>query len=129
MMTIKIAPLTVLSAALVTACAGTVRSPQVYRDDTQKVLESRNAQIQSCYDEVLKTDASAGGTVTVRFVVEKKTGAFAKATVDPSASTAKEPAVLCVLDALRGLKLDPADANEGQATFSYELQPPSPPAT
>jgi hypothetical protein len=30
---------------------------------------------------------------------------------------------------LRGLKLEPADANEGQATFSYELQPPAAPAT
>lgn len=130
MMPRKIIPLTVLAAAAtLTACAGTKRSPQAYRADTQKVLETRNAQIQGCYNALLASDAAAGGTVTVRFVVEKKTGAFAKATVDPAASTAKEPAVMCVLNAMSGLQLQPPDANEGQATFQYELQPAPPPPT
>ncbi len=130
MMMRKIIPLTVLAAAAtLTGCAGTKRSPQAYRADTQKVLETRNEQIQGCYNALLASDAAAGGTVTVRFVVEKKTGTFAKATVDPAASTAKEPAVLCVLNAMSGLKLQPPDANEGQATFQYELQPAPPPST
>ena len=117
-----------LAAAMVPACAVTKRSSQTYRADTQKVLESRNAEIRRCYDEALKTDPAAGGTVTVRFVVEKKTGAFAKATIDPSRTTAKEPLTGCVLDAVSGLKLDPPDTNKGQATFSYELSPSAPPA-
>jgi hypothetical protein len=129
MMMRKIIPLTVLAAAALTACAGTQRTPQAYRADTQKVLETRNAQIEGCYNALLATDAAAGGTVTVRFVVEKKTGTFAKATIDPAASTAKEPVVLCVLNAVSGLKLEPADGNEGQATFQYELQPAPPPAS
>lgn len=129
-MMLKIAPLTVLvlAAALAAGCAATKRSSQVYRADTQKVLEARNDQIKTCYDDALKADASLAGKVTVRFVVEKKTGTFTKATVDPAQSDAKEPLVLCVLNAVAGLKLEPPDTNEGQATFSYMLQPGSPPA-
>lgn len=126
MMMCKIVPITVLAVAMVTACGATKRSPQGYRVDTQKVLETRNGQIKSCYDKLLEGDAGAGGTVTVRFVVEKETGTFTKATVDPNTSNAKEPLVLCVLEAVNGLKLDPPDANEGQATFSYELRPSAP---
>jgi hypothetical protein len=119
----KIAPLTLFAVAMVAACAGTKRSPQAYRVDTRKALETRSGQIKSCYDELLEKEPAAAGTVTVRFVVEKETGAFAKAAADPSKSTAREPLVACVLDAIHGLKLDPPDANEGQATFSYELGP------
>ena len=126
MMMRPITPLAVFTIAMATACAATKRSPQAYRADTQKALESRDAQIKSCYDELLKQDATAGGTVTIRFVVEKKTGTFTQATVDPSSSNAKEPLLLCVLNAVNGLKLDPPDANEGQATFTYELRPSSP---
>ena len=121
----RIFALAVLAIPMATACAATKRSPQAYRADTQQVLESRNAQIKACYDKQLASEggAAAGGTITVRFVVEKKTGAFTKATVDPSASSAPEPLVVCVLEALNGLKLEPPDASEGQATFRYELRP------
>ncbi len=118
--------LTLFAAALLAACAGTKRTPETYRADTQKVLETRNAQIKSCYDGLLANDPAAAGTVTVKFVVEKKTGAFTKATLDPNATTAKEPLTLCVIEAMSGLKLEPPDANEGQATFSYELKPSAP---
>lgn len=117
----KIVPFILL--ALAAACAGTRRTPAAYRADTRQVLETRNAQIKSCYDGLLANDPSAAGTVTVRFVVEKETGAFTKATLDPGTTTAKEPLALCVIEAVNGLKLDPPDANEGQATFSYELKP------
>lgn len=122
---IKIIALAALAFPLLTACAGTKRSPQAYRADTQQVLETRNAQVKRCYDQQLAREAGAGasGTITVRLVVEKKTGAFTKATIDPGASNAPEPLVLCVLEALAGLRLDPPDANEGHATFRYELQP------
>jgi hypothetical protein len=117
-----------LGLVVAAGCAGTQRSPQAYRADTQKALESRNSQIKSCYDKVLARDAAAAGTITLRFVVEKDTGAFAKATVDPATTSAKEPLVVCVLEAVNGLKLQPPDDNEGRATFSYELQPSPPPA-
>jgi hypothetical protein len=122
---IQIIALAALSLPMLIGCAGTKRSPQAYRAATQQVLETRNAQVKSCYDKLLAREAGAGasGTVTVRFVVEKKTGAFTKATVDPGATNAREPVVLCVLEALAGLRLDPPDANEGHATFRYELRP------
>jgi len=115
-----------LAVVMVAACAGTKRSPQAYRADTQKVLETHNEQIKRCYDKLLERDAGVSGRITVRFTVEKKTGTFTKATVDPNTSSAGEPLILCVLDAINGLKLDPADANEGQAMFSYELKPAGP---
>jgi hypothetical protein len=118
--------LLVISVAAMAACAGTQRSPAMYRADTQKVLETRTEQIKRCYDGLLEKDAAVSGTVTVRFVVEKKTGTFTKATVEPGKTNAGEPLVLCVLEAMRGLKLDPPDAHEGQAMFSYDLAPPAP---
>jgi len=105
------------------ACSATKRSPQMYRADTQKVLESRMGQIESCYAEALKADAKVGGMVTVKFVVEKKTGKLTNVTVDPGQSAAPEPVLLCVVSSLNGLALAPADANEGQATFAFELRP------
>jgi hypothetical protein len=107
----------------IAACSAHVRSPETYRDDTQQVLETRNARVKRCYDQALAADPTVSGVVTVRFVVEKQTGAFTKATIDPAKSTAKEPLVLCVLDAVNGLRLEPPDKHEGQATFVYELRP------
>lgn len=110
------------------ACAGTVRSRDVYRNETQKLLETRTDRLKSCYSEALKTDAQAAGSVTVHFVVEKKTGAVTNAKVDPDKSTAPEALVHCLLDAIAGLRLDPPDANEGQATFTYDFHPEPPSA-
>jgi len=112
--------------ALVTvaaACGGTKRSPEMYRNDTQRVLETRSGQIQSCYDQALAQDATMAGKLTVKFVVEKKTGTFVKASIDPTQSNASEPLVNCVMTALQGLRLEPADRNEGQASFVYEFKP------
>lgn len=113
--------------ASIAACAGTARAPDIYRRDTQKLLEARTGQIKTCYEAALKDNASAAGTITLRFVVEKKTGKFASVTVDPAKSSAPEPVTLCLLDAINGLKMDPPDPNEGQATFTYEFKPTAPP--
>jgi hypothetical protein len=107
----------------ITACAGTKRSPATYRADTQRVLETRSTQLTQCYEKAFATDPAATGVVAVRFVVEKKTGLFTKASIDPAASKAGEALTLCVLDSLAGLRLEPADRNEGQASFVFVLQP------
>lgn len=111
------------------ACGGTARGLEAYRDDTGKLLETRNAQLQSCYSDALKTDAKLSGTVTVQFVVEKKTGTVTQPSVDQSKSTA--PPVLgdCVVKAVDGLTLAPPDRNEGRATFVYEFKPNPAPAS
>lgn len=115
--------------ASVAACGGTARGLEAYRDDTSKLLETRNAQLQSCYSDALKTDAKLSGTVTVQFVVEKKTGTVTQPSVDQSKSTA--PPVLgdCVVKAVDGLTLAPPDRNEGHATFVYEFKPNPAPAS
>jgi hypothetical protein len=111
------------------ACAGTARAPEAYRDDTSKLLETRTAQLQSCYSDALKADAKLSGTVTVQFVVEPKTGAITQPSVDQSKSTA--PPVLgdCVVKAVDGLTLAPPDRHEGRATFVYEFKPNPTPAS
>ena len=106
------------------ACSGTARGLEAYRTDTQSLIATRNAQVQSCYDQALTTDAKAAGTVAVQFVVEKKTGVVTKASLDAKRTTAPEAVGSCVLKAMDGLKLDPPDRNEGQATFVYEFKPP-----
>lgn len=115
--------------ASVAACGGTARGLEAYRDDTGKLLETRTAQLQRCYSDALKTDAGLSGTVTVQFVVEKKTGAVSQPSVDQGKSTA--PPVLgdCVVKAVDGLTLAPPDRNEGRATFVYEFKPNPAPAS
>jgi TonB family protein len=109
--------------ALAIGCSGTSRGLEAYRSDTQTLLGTRDGQIKSCYDEALASDAKVAGTVTVQFVVEKKSGVIASATV--AKSTAPKQLDRCVLDAIAGLKLAPGDKHDGQATFTYEFKPPA----
>lgn len=119
----------VLALLALGACGGTARGLEAYRTDTQHTLESRNAQIQSCYDAALAKDAKAAGTVAVQFTVEKKTGQFTAAALDPKRTTASPLLGDCVLTAVKDLKLDPPDKNDGHATFVYEFKPAPAPAS
>lgn len=116
----------IVCAIALAACGGTKRSTTVYRADTQQLLATRDAQIRECYEKVLVQDATARGTLTVSFTVEKKTGKFVKTAIDPNNSNAPEPIVLCVTNAIEGLQLQPPDKNEGKATFVYALNPATP---
>jgi hypothetical protein len=102
-------------------CQFMARSPDDYEKDTRSLLESKNADIKACYDEVLKQDKTAQGTVAVRFNVEPETGKIVNAAVDPAMTNAPEPIGQCVVNAINGLMLDPPDEREGQATFVYEF--------
>jgi hypothetical protein len=129
----RLMPFTALALlAGATACSFAARSPEMYRDDTQKLLVTRNAQLKSCYDEALKADPKTSGTVTVKFVVAEETGKVTGLALDPAKTTAPDPLGQCVLKSLDGLTLDPPDQNEGQAIFVYEFKanppPPPPPA-
>ncbi|HEX3481308.1 MAG TPA: hypothetical protein VHT91_40120 [Kofleriaceae bacterium] len=115
-----------LAAALVAslaACSGGLRNVEAYRADTAKLLATRGAQLQRCYDDALRTDGKAAGTVTVQFAIEKDTGAISRPTVDPAHSTAPPALGRCVVKAIDGLVLAPPDSKEGRATFVYEFQP------
>jgi hypothetical protein len=118
---VKLALLAVLAAA---AC-GTARSAEVYRDDTQHLLATRNASVKQCYDKALAADPSAAGTVAVAFTVEHKTGTITHAKLDAKRTTAPDELGSCVLAAVRGLVLDPADRHDGDAMFVYNFAPPA----
>lgn len=111
-----------LTLAFTTGCSFAARSPDMYREDVQKVLDGQGASVQACFTDVLKTDKAAGGTVTVRFTVAKDTGAFEGASVDAARTTAPEAVSQCVLKSLEGLVLQPGDAQQGDATFAWEFK-------
>ncbi len=114
-----------LAAGLVASLAacGSLRTVDAYRADTTRLLATRSAQLQRCYDDALTADGKAAGTVTVQFVVASDSGAISKPTVEPAHSTAPPALGQCVVKAIDGLVLAPADAQEGHATFVYEFKP------
>jgi hypothetical protein len=105
-----------------TACQFHARSAEQYRDATQELLMSRQSQIQSCYDDVLKQDKAAQGMVKVNFTVQKDTGTIVDPAVDPNGTTAPQPLSDCVVNSINGLALTPPDARDGLATFVYEFK-------
>ena len=115
--------------ALAAGCSFHARSPDEYRDATQALLESKSADIKTCYDEALKGKNDLAGTVTVHFTVEAETGALSNVSADAAKTQAPEVLTQCVVKALEGLKLDPPDANPGDGTFEYHfVVGPTPPA-
>ena len=98
------------------------RGPARYRDDTRAVLETRNEQIKACYDGRLKSDKDAAGVVVVKFTVQKETGEFTNIELVEDQTTAGERLSACVLEAVQGLKLEPADERDGLATFTWEFK-------
>jgi hypothetical protein len=114
---------TSLLAAGLCACSFAARSPEMYRDDTQKVLAERSSDIKSCYDGILKSDKTAAGTVVVNFIVAEDTGVIQQVKADAAKSTAPEAVQSCVVDAIgEGLKIVPPDARKGIATFTWEFE-------
>ncbi|MFO0736703.1 MAG: AgmX/PglI C-terminal domain-containing protein [Labilithrix sp.] len=116
-------------AAFASGCGFAARSPEMYRDDTQKLLDTKSADIKACYDGILKGQPGVGGKVTVKFELEEDTGTIKNVVVDQPNTTAPAPVGDCVKNAITGLKINPPDARLGQAAFVYEFsQPPAPPA-
>ena len=105
-------------------CSGAIRTAVPYRDDVAQVLESKNGDVTACYNEALKKDKNLSGSVTVHFMVEMKTGAFKDIKADGPAELSA-----CVSRALEGLVLTPGDANNGDATFTYQFTPGAAPAS
>ena len=117
--------LVLLSLAALSGCSGTVRTPETYRDDTGKVLATRNAVIQQCYDAVVKASPDAKGTVTVNFEVSEDTGAIGNVTVNKEKTTAPDAVSDCVTKNIADLKIDPpVDSKKGLGMWSYEFTPP-----
>ena len=111
--------------SFISGCA--YRSPEMWRDDTTKVLESKNADIRSCYDGVLKSSPGVGGKVTVKFEVETEGGKIQNVMVDKANSTAPDALGDCVKKSIDGLVIAPPDRRTGEGTFVYEFAVPSAP--
>lgn len=119
-----IAPTTVLVGLPLVFSAGCsfyARSADDYRQVTRELVDTRTNDIEDCYDVALQTNETVSGVVVLNFVVEKKTGKIMNPTLDPQ-STAPEELSKCVLAAVDGLQLDPPDAREGQATFTWRFE-------
>jgi hypothetical protein len=110
----------------VSGCGFAARSPDMYRDDTKAVLQTKNNDIRACYDSVLKSTPGAAGKVTVKFDVESEQGKIVNVTVDKPNTTAPDPVAECVTKSIAGLGISPPDARLGQATFVWEFSAPAP---
>jgi hypothetical protein len=113
--------------ALTGACSFVARSPNQYRDDTEKLLSTRGSELSACFDNALKTTPGISGKVLVHFSVEQKTGKLTNISADASQSTAPQALVDCVTTALNGLVLNPGDQRKGEATYEFEFVGPKVP--
>jgi hypothetical protein len=109
---------------VVGGCTFMARSPDQYRDDTSNLLSTKSAELNACYDNVVKTEPAAAGKVTVVFTVETKTGKITNVAADPARTTAPPSLVSCVVTAINGLVLNPPDQRTGNATFEYDFAQP-----
>ena len=101
--------------AAITGCSVAVRDADHYRDDVNKLMETKNADVKACYDTLLQSNKELAGNVTVHFTVEHKTGVFKDIKTDGPAELGT-----CVSNALNGLVLTPPDdGHSGDATFTY----------
>jgi hypothetical protein len=112
-------------ATIATLAGCAFRSPDMYRDDTSKVLATKEASIRACYDSVLKGAPHATGKVTVTFDVETEGGKFQNISVDKAGSTASEAIAACVTKNLEGLSLELPDRRVGKASYVYEFTIPA----
>jgi hypothetical protein len=110
-------------AWIASGCA--VRSAEMYRDDTRRLLETKHSVLEACYDAELQTHPTTAGKVVVRFTVESGTGKVKSAQIDDLASTPNRTLRGCVLDALQHLVLQPPDDRDGDATFTWQFQLPN----
>ena len=103
-------------------CSFHARSAEDYRKDTRALLESRNSDIKSCYDAALKADPKVSGVVVVKFTVEAETGNILNPQSVAGRTSAPESVTQCVITAISGLSLQPPDAREGDAEYTWEFE-------
>lgn len=116
----------VVGLSALSGCVLWMRDADYYASELEELLETQDEAIAACYDGYLEAqDPKARGRLTVSWQVEKRTGAFTQVSVVTSETTVPEPLAQCVTDQLAGMKLEPADAKTGQATYTWEFTPGS----
>ena len=103
-------------------CSFHARSADNYRKDTRALLETRNADIKSCYDTALKADPKVSGVVVLKFTVEAETGNIVNPQSVAGRTSAPESLTQCVITAISGLTLQPPDEREGDAEYTWEFE-------
>jgi hypothetical protein len=103
-------------------CSFIKRSKTKYRDDTTALLQTNSSSLKACYDGVLQSESSAAGTVVVKFKLKDETGKIFDVAVDEAKSTAPKAVQDCVVQTVSGLAIEPPDAAEGHATYTYEFE-------
>lgn len=116
--------LLIASLATMTGCGFAARSPEMFRDDTKTVLETKNNDIRACYDGVLKGTPGVGGKVTIKFDIETEAGKLVNVTVDKANTTAPDAVSECVTKNVAGLSIAPPDKRKGEGTWVYEFNQP-----
>jgi hypothetical protein len=107
--------------ALSSGCSSLqTRSPDDYRRATRTMLESKESDFKSCYEDVIKKTPDAQGSVVVQFTVEEKTGKIVNAASLPS-STAPGPLRACVVKGLSAMQLDPPDRHQGVGMMTFDF--------
>ena len=114
-----------LVSFLLAGCSFAARSPEMYRDDTKAVLDTKSNDIRACYDGVLATQPGVQGRVTVKFDVDVESGKIVNVAVDKAGTTAPAPLADCVTKSLTGLGIAPPDKMKGEATFTWEFAAPT----
>ncbi len=95
------------------------RSDDIYAKDVQKVLETKGGDLAQCQAAAQQADPSAAGSVMVHFKVKDDTGEFTDPQVVAEKTTAPPALQQCVMQALPGLKLAPADNRPADANYEF----------
>lgn len=118
----------VIFASLValTGCGAAVRSPDMYRDDTQAAFAKKSDAMRACYDAVVKATPGAQGQVAISFDVETDQGKVTNVAVLPGKTTAPPAVADCVTKNIADVGLTPPDGNKGEATWVFDFVAPAP---
>ncbi|MGD8858926.1 MAG: AgmX/PglI C-terminal domain-containing protein [Myxococcales bacterium] len=111
-----------LLASLVAGCSFHARDPNAYREATRKVLETRSGEVRACYDAALEKNEKVAGEVVVKLTVEADTGKIKNPKIVEDDTTAPAELSECIVGQLDGLAIDPPDARQGNATFTWRFE-------
>ncbi len=120
---VLLVPLFMLFMASTFACSGVSRSRGAYLDDTAVLLDTREPQVQGCYDQALQRNRALVGKLTLTVRVERGTGKLIAFDWDRNRSTVDELLAVCVMRALEGLRLEDPDRREAEVPYSWVFRP------
>jgi hypothetical protein len=104
------------------ACSFVARGPTQYREDVDTLIDQRTPQITQCYADHIGGDPPMVGNLVLDLTVSRHTGEVGQVVVVESETTVSDEMAECVQLALVGLRLEPPDWRDGQATYRWVFQ-------